>query len=65
MQEFYCIDMIIGIYTSPSGKSYIGQTTNEEYRRRMWFGTGRYTGGRSKIDRARKKYEATTEMLQR
>lgn len=50
--------MIIGIiykYTSPSGKSYIGQTTNEEYRRRMWFGTGRYTGGRSKIDRARKK----------
>lgn len=43
MQEFYCIDMIIGIvYTSPSGKSYIGQTTNEEYRRRMWFGTGRY-----------------------
>lgn len=29
--------MIIGIiykYTSPSGKSYIGQTTNEEYRRR-------------------------------
>nr|DAW71716.1 MAG TPA: intron associated endonuclease [Crassvirales sp.] len=44
--------MIIGIiykYTSPSGKSYIGQTTNEEYRRRMWFGTGRYTGGRSKI----------------
>lgn len=21
----------------------------------MWFGTGRYTGGRSKIDRARKK----------
>lgn len=53
--------MIIGIiykYTSPSGKSYIGQTTNEEYRRRMWFGTGRYTGGRSKIDRARKKYGA-------
>lgn len=30
MQEFYCIDMIIG-YTSPSGKSYIGQTTNEEF----------------------------------
>lgn len=55
--------MIIGIiykYTSPSGKSYIGQTTNEEYRRRMWFGTGRYTGGRSKIDRARKKYGASS-----
>lgn len=52
-------DMIEGIiykYTSPSGKSYIGQTTNELYRRRMWFSMGRYTGGRSKIDRARKKY---------
>ena len=51
--------MITGIiykYTSPSGKSYIGQTTNEAYRRRMWFNNGRYTGGRSKIDRARKKY---------
>ena len=63
MQEFYCIDMIIGIiykYTSPSGKSYTGQTTNEEYRRRMWFGTARYTGGRSKIDSARKKYVASS-----
>lgn len=51
--------MVIGViyrYISPSGKSYIGQTTNELYRRRMWFGNGRYTGGRSKIDRARKKY---------
>lgn len=50
------IEGIIYKYTSPSGKCYIGQTTNELYRRRMWFGTGRYTGGRSKIDRARKKY---------
>lgn len=53
--------MVIGViykYTSPSGKVYIGQTTNELYRRRMWFGTGRYTGGRSKIDRARRKYGA-------
>lgn len=51
--------MITGIiykYTSPSGKSYIGQTTREDYRRRMWFSTGRYTGGKSKIDRARRKY---------
>ena len=51
--------MITGViykYTSPSGKSYIGQTTRENYRRRMWFGTGRYTGGKSKIDRARRKY---------
>ena len=50
------IEGIIYRYISPSGKSYIGQTTNEIYRRRMWFGKGRYTGGRSKIDRARKKY---------
>lgn len=52
------VEGIIYKYTSPSGKVYIGQTTNEFYRRRMWFGTGRYTGGRSKIDRARKKYGA-------
>lgn len=50
------IEGIIYRYISPSGKSYIGQTTNEVYRRRMWFGKGRYTGGRSKIDRARKKH---------
>lgn len=50
------IEGIIYRYTSPSGKSYIGQTTRELYRRRMWFGPGRYTGGKSKIDRARKKY---------
>lgn len=53
--------MVTGIiykYTAPNGKVYIGQTTNELYRRRMWFGTGRYTGGKSKIDRARRKYGA-------
>ena len=50
------IEGIIYRYISPSGKSYIGQTTNEVYRRRMWFGKGRYTGGRSKIDRARNQY---------
>lgn len=50
------IEGIIYRYISPSGKSYIGQTTRELYRRRMWFGTGRYTGGKSKIDRARRKY---------
>lgn len=50
------IEGLIYKYTSPSGKCYIGQTTKEAYRRRMWFSTGRYTGGRSKIDRARKKY---------
>lgn len=52
------IEGIIYKYTSPSGRSYIGQTTKEVYRRRMWFGPGRYTGGdgKSKIDRARRKY---------
>ena len=52
------IEGIIYKYTSPSGKSYIGQTTREVYRRRMWFSPGRYTGGngRSNIDRARRKY---------
>lgn len=50
------IEGVIYKYTSPSGKCYIGQTTNEFYRRRMWFSKGRYTGGRSKIDKARKKY---------
>lgn len=54
--SYNMIEGIIYRYVSPSGKSYIGQTTNEVYRRRMWFGKGRYTGGRSKIDRARKKY---------
>ena len=54
--SYSMIEGIIYRYISPSGKSYIGQTTNEVYRRRMWFGKGRYTGGRSKIDRARKKY---------
>lgn len=54
--SYNMIEGIIYRYISPSGKSYIGQTTNEVYRRRMWFGKGRYTGGRSKIDRARKKY---------
>lgn len=50
--------MIIGIiykYTSPSGKSYIGQTTNEPLRRKNWFNSKYHYAGR-KIDRARKKY---------
>lgn len=54
----HMVEGIIYKYTSPSGRSYIGQTTRELYRRRMWFSSGRYTGGngKSKIDRARKKY---------
>lgn len=51
-------NMIIGIiykYTSPSGKSYIGQTLDEQHRRNTWFCTShRYAG--TAINRARKKY---------
>lgn len=49
---------IIGVvykYTSPSGKVYIGQTTNEAHRRRTWFCTKRRYAGAS-INRARAKY---------
>ena len=49
---------IVGVvykYTSPSGKSYIGQTTNEAHRRRTWFCTKRRYAG-SAINRARAKY---------
>lgn len=52
--------MITGViykYTSPSGKSYIGQTTNERVRREHWNMEGPYSG--KKIDRARKKYGIT------
>lgn len=50
--------MVIGViykYTSPSGKHYIGQTTNEKHRINTWFCTKyRYAG--PKINRARAKY---------
>ena len=49
---------IVGVvykYTSPSGKSYIGQTTNEVHRRRTWFCTKRRYAGTT-INRARAKY---------
>lgn len=49
---------IVGVvykYTSPSGKSYIGQTTNEAHRRRTWFCTKRRYAGAT-INRARAKY---------
>ena len=45
---------IIYRYKSPSGKYYIGQTINEERRRRCFLYDESYGG--SKIDRARKKY---------
>lgn len=46
-------------YTSPSGKVYIGQTTNQRLRRKKWFNmSSPYTSSDwgSKIDRARIKY---------
>lgn len=50
--------MITGIiykYTSPSGKVYVGQTTNERHRRATWFCIKyRYAG--VAINRARAKY---------
>ena len=49
------IEGIIYKYTSPSGKCYIGQTTNESLRRKSW-NSGIYHYAGTKIDRARKKY---------
>ncbi len=48
------IEGIVYKYTSPRGKSYIGQTTNEKIRREHWNIIGPYAG--LKIDRARIKY---------
>ena len=46
---------IIYMYTSPSGKSYIGQTIDERRRRNNWFSsTYEYAG--DAINRARSKY---------
>lgn len=42
-------------YTSPSGKVYIGQTSNEKRRRSEFFRINQSYGG-SKMDNARKKY---------
>lgn len=50
--------MVVGIiykYTSPSGKSYIGQTVQEEIRRKLW-NSNKYHYAGTKIDRARAKY---------
>lgn len=50
--------MIVGIiykYTSPNGKSYIGQTINEKLRRKLWNSSIYHYAG-DKIDRARAKY---------
>lgn len=51
------VEGIIYRYISPSGKSYIGQTTNERLRRKSWFANkGSYTQKQSKIAKARLKY---------
>lgn len=46
---------IIYKYISPSGKVYIGQTTNESRRRKTFFNLNKSYGG-DKIDSARRKY---------
>lgn len=46
---------IIYKYTSPSGKSYIGQTIDEERRRKNWFSPSYNYAGEA-INRARAKY---------
>ena len=48
------IEGVIYRYKSPSGKYYIGQTTDEKNRRSKFFNQYRYGG--PKIERARKKY---------
>ena len=50
--------MIVGViykYTSPSGRAYIGQTTNEAHRRSTWFCLKQHYAGEA-IDNAREKY---------
>lgn len=60
------IEGIIYRYISPSGKSYIGQTTQEKLRREHWNTIGPYAG--LKINRAREKYGISSflyEVLER
>ena len=45
---------IIYLYESPNGKFYVGQTFEEEKRRRRFLSSPKYAG--IKIDRARLKY---------
>ena len=46
---------IIYMYTSPSGKSYIGQTIDEKRRRQNWF-SSKYEYAGDAINKARAKY---------
>lgn len=53
------VEGVIYLYTSPSGKFYVGQTTNQELRREKWFNiSSPYTSldWNSKVDKARVKY---------
>ena len=47
---------IIYKYTSPSGKVYIGQTTNEKKRKRVFLNENNEDYAGLKINNARKKY---------
>ena len=49
------IEGVIYRYKSPSGKYYIGQTIDEERRRRNFFNLNKIYGG-PKIEKSRKKY---------
>lgn len=46
---------VIYLYTSPSGKHYVGQTTNEPHRRSTWFSMNQSYAGKA-INNARAKY---------
>lgn len=49
------VEGVVYMYTSPIGKSYIGQTTNETARRKKWYSSSyKYAG--DKVNRARAKY---------
>lgn len=49
------IEGVIYLYTSPSGKHYVGQTTNEPHRRSTWFSMTQAYAGKA-INNARAKY---------
>lgn len=48
---------VVYCYTSPNGKKYVGQTINEKHRRCIFLNINlKYSSGKGKIDKARKKY---------
>lgn len=48
---------IIYLRISPSGKCYVGQTTNEYKRNWLWMNSKCYSGKHSVVDNARNKYK--------